>query len=97
MILRITAKRDGFCRAGKSHPAEPVDHPDGTFPPEQIKALEAEPMLVVQELPDEDVGEEPKVKEKKDKSGGKEKTPEPPAPDQVGESAPQGESEQAKG
>ena len=73
MILRITAKKtDGFCRAGKHHPAESTDHKASKFTPEQIEALKAEPMLVVQEIPEEGDGEDngndaKAAKDKKDK------------------------------
>lgn len=49
-ILRITARRDGFRRAGLAHPARPVDHPIETFTAEQVEALKAEPQLVVEEI-----------------------------------------------
>lgn len=54
-MIRITAKRDGFRRAGMSHPATPVDHPAGTFTKQQFAQLMGDPMLVVQEIevPDE--------------------------------------------
>jgi hypothetical protein len=54
-IIRITAKVPGFRRAGKAHPAHPVDYPAGDIPAEVLTALKTEPMLVVQELdlPDE--------------------------------------------
>lgn len=48
-VLRITAKKDGFRRAGVAHSAGPVDHPLDRFNADQIKALKAEPMLVVEE------------------------------------------------
>lgn len=46
-MLIITSKKPGFRRCGVAHPAEPTDHPDGTFTPEQVAALHIEPMLVV--------------------------------------------------
>lgn len=49
-ILRITAKRAGFRKAGIPHPASPVDHPIERFTPEQVAGLEAEPWLVVQRI-----------------------------------------------
>lgn len=45
--VRITTKRAGFRRAGMAHADTPVIHPPGTFTVEQIKALTAEPMLLV--------------------------------------------------
>lgn len=49
-MIRITAKRDGFRRAGIAHPAAPTDHAPGTFTKQQFAQLMAEPMLVVQEV-----------------------------------------------
>lgn len=56
-ILRITAKRDGFRRAGIAHHGT-VDHPAERFTLEQIAALKSEPMLIVQELEGEPTAEE---------------------------------------
>lgn len=61
--IRITAKKPGFRRAGLSHPDTAVDHPIDRFDKDQLKALQNEPMLVVQEV---DVPE-PKKSEKTDK------------------------------
>ncbi|MDD2870090.1 HI1506-related protein [Neomegalonema sp.] len=49
-ILRISARRDGFRRAGIDHSARPADHPLDGLTRAQIAALRADPMLVVQEL-----------------------------------------------
>lgn len=47
--LRITAKVDGFRRAGIAHSKSSVDHPVETFnSPEQLEALFAEPKLKVE-------------------------------------------------
>lgn len=59
-MIRITARRDGFRRAGMSHPATPVDHPVGTFTKQQFAELMGEPMLVVQEVEVPDPKPEPK-------------------------------------
>lgn len=53
MPLRITSKRAGFRRAGTAHPAATTVYPDGRFTPEQVEALKAEPMLIVEEIPAE--------------------------------------------
>lgn len=55
-IIRITAKRPGFRRAGLGHPDQPIDHPVDRFDAAQLAALKAEPGLIVQEMeiPDED-------------------------------------------
>ena len=49
-IVRITAKRPGFRRAGKAHPDTPTDHPAEVFSAAELRALKTEPQLVVQEL-----------------------------------------------
>jgi hypothetical protein len=46
MPIRITSKRDGFRRCGIAHTGT-VTHADGTFNADQITALKAEPLLVV--------------------------------------------------
>lgn len=51
-MIRITAKQDGFRRAGMAHTKEPKEYPDDKFSKEQLAALKAEPMLVVEILPD---------------------------------------------
>jgi hypothetical protein len=51
--LRIAARRAGFRRAGLAHPAQPVLHPAGTFTPDQVEALLAETMLMVEIIPPE--------------------------------------------
>ena len=52
-MLIITSKKPGFRRCGMAHPAAPIEHPDGTFTPEEIEILKAEPMLVVLEADEE--------------------------------------------
>lgn len=49
-IVRITAKKPGFRRAGVSHPDQPVDHPADKFSADELKTLKAEPALVVHEM-----------------------------------------------
>ena len=51
-MIRITSKRDGFRRCGLSHSKAPADYPDGRFTPEELAILKAEPMLLVEEIPD---------------------------------------------
>jgi hypothetical protein len=51
-MIRITAQRDGFRRAGMAHPAAPTDHPDAAFTAAQLAALQAEPLLVVELIAD---------------------------------------------
>ena len=46
-MIRITAKRDGFRRAGMAHHGT-REYPDGFFDAEPLASLKAEPMLVVE-------------------------------------------------
>lgn len=48
--LRITAKRDGFRRAGIEHSTTPTVHAVKALSAEQIEALKAESMLVVEDV-----------------------------------------------
>lgn len=48
-MIRITAKRDGFRRAGISH-AGTREYVDGRFSVEELTDLKAEPLLVVEEI-----------------------------------------------
>ncbi|MBA4709569.1 HI1506-related protein [Aquitalea aquatica] len=54
-MIRITALSDGFRRAGMAHSATPTEHPDDSFSQEQLQALQAEPLLLVEVLPDPEV------------------------------------------
>lgn len=45
-ILTITARADGFRRAGLAHPAQPAHYLVESFTPRQLDALLTEPMLV---------------------------------------------------
>jgi len=47
-MIRITSKQDGFRRCGIAHSKGPTEHKDETFTPDQIKALQEEPMLVIE-------------------------------------------------
>lgn len=49
-MIRITARVAGFRRAGIAHAAHPVEYPVDRFTPEQLAALKAEPMLVVEQI-----------------------------------------------
>ncbi|MBP1852690.1 HI1506-related protein [Rhizobium halophytocola] len=46
--VRISARRDGFRRAGMSHPKAATDHPPTTFTEDQLELLLGEPNLVVE-------------------------------------------------
>ncbi|OGB82021.1 MAG: hypothetical protein A2496_05305 [Burkholderiales bacterium RIFOXYC12_FULL_60_6] len=50
-MIRIVSKKEGFRRCGVAHPKGPVEYPDGHWTEEQLAALQAEPMLVVQSIP----------------------------------------------
>ena len=50
MGILITSKRAGFRRAGIEHPDTPTLYDDAKFTDEQLAALEAEPMLIVQRV-----------------------------------------------
>lgn len=56
VMIRITAKRDGHRRAGMAHSGT-RDYPEGTFSNEQLDALYADPMLVVDEVDVPDLGD----------------------------------------
>lgn len=53
-MIRIISKKDGFRRCGIAHSSKPTDYPDDQFSKKELKRLKAEPMLVVQELPDKE-------------------------------------------
>lgn len=42
MPIKIKSKKAGFRRAGMAHPAEWIEHPDGTFTDEQLAQIIAE-------------------------------------------------------
>lgn len=48
--LRITAKRDGFRRAGRAWSAAATDVPARELTKEQIASLKSEPMLLVTDI-----------------------------------------------
>ncbi|MEW5897736.1 MAG: HI1506-related protein [Bacillota bacterium] len=67
-MVRITSKVDGYRRCGVLHPARPTDYPDGQFTGEQLAILKADPLLAVEEIPEEttsgDAPEKQKAKKK---------------------------------
>lgn len=68
-MIRITTKLDGFRRASMPHFGV-REYPDGTFTAEDLAALKAEPMLVVEEIleskkPKGPAAEPPEAEEKK--------------------------------
>lgn len=48
--LRVTARAEGFRRAGFAWSTAPVDLPVSTFTKAQVEQLKAEPMLTVEEI-----------------------------------------------
>lgn len=51
MAKQIKAMRDGFRRCGVAHSKAPVVHEDETFSAEQWGVLNAEPMLIISDVP----------------------------------------------
>jgi hypothetical protein len=49
-MIRITSKQPGFRRCNVAHAKDAVEYPDDKFSKEELKALRAEPMLVVEQL-----------------------------------------------
>jgi len=52
-MIRITSKQNGFRRCGIAHRDTPKTYPDDWFSAEQLNKLKAEPMLIVDVVPDE--------------------------------------------
>jgi hypothetical protein len=72
-MIRITAKKPNFRRAGAAHPATPTEYPDDHFTAEQLQTLKEEPMLVVETFLDPPVIDPP---------------PPPPPPNAIQSNAP---------
>ena len=51
-MIKIVSHKEGFRRAGIAHTLEPVLWPNDYFTKEQLDALKAEPMLIVDVLPE---------------------------------------------
>ncbi len=68
-MIRIRSSKEGFRRCGIAHSKKPVDYPNDKFTEEQLKALNAEPMLFVEVIPDPPP---PEDKGKKEEEGKKE-------------------------
>lgn len=49
--LRITPKRAGWRRAGRAWPSTPTDVAAGSLSAQQVAQVQADPMLVVEEIP----------------------------------------------
>ena len=52
-MIRIKSKRAGFRRCGVAHPADWTEYPDDRFGKEEMKVLQAEPMLSVETVSEE--------------------------------------------
>jgi len=50
-MIRITSRKDGFRRCKVAHPAKPTEYPDEKFSKQDLARLKAEPMLIVEEMP----------------------------------------------
>lgn len=53
-LIRITSRQAGFRRCGVAHPAEPAVYAPDHFSPDELARLQAEPMLVVEIVPEEE-------------------------------------------
>ena len=51
-MIRIKSKKDGFRRCGIAHPGVVTEYPAGRFSAVELKVLKAEPILVVEIVPD---------------------------------------------
>lgn len=47
-MIKIIGKIDGLRRCGTTHPARWVEHPDSRFTEEEILAMSADPLLIVE-------------------------------------------------
>lgn len=77
-MIRITSRQANFRRAGIAHPATPTAYPNDHFTAEQLEALRAEPMLVVEVLPDPKPKPKPKPGDGEDGKDGKDSDPSNP-------------------
>jgi hypothetical protein len=55
-MIRIKSKKHLFRRCGIAHPAQAVEYPEGRFSKAELAVLKAEPMLIVEVIPDEQTG-----------------------------------------
>ncbi len=88
-MIRIVSKKDGFWRCGVRHSDKPTVYADDAFTREQLAQLKAEPMLIVDVLPDDKPkGDKPKGDKSKDD---KPKSDEKPKNDDPKDDKPKGE------
>lgn len=71
-MIRITSQREGFRRAGRPHSTTPTEYPDDAFTPEQLDALTAEPMLLVEFISDQPAAAAAEVAEASSSGEGRE-------------------------
>ncbi|MCM0757353.1 HI1506-related protein [Sporomusa sphaeroides DSM 2875] len=91
MSIRITSKKEGFRRCGIEHSCTPQTYSQDHFTPEQLAALRAEPMLIVDFLPDPEPDKAPEGKPDKKKNKEAQKAePEVAVSEQAAEEPPQG-------
>ena len=64
-MIQITCKKDGFRRCGIAHSVAATEYADDRFSDDELKALAAEPMLMVVSLPDRQEEEKPAAPKKR--------------------------------
>jgi hypothetical protein len=62
-MIIISSKREGFRRCGMAHPKKATEHADDAFSKEALAILQAEPMLTVQVVEDEEIATSPLLKD----------------------------------
>ncbi|MFH2011684.1 MAG: HI1506-related protein [Pseudomonadota bacterium] len=65
-MIRIVSKKEGFRRCGIAHRAKPTEYPNDRFSKKELAKLKADPMLIVDEIPDKE-----NPREEKNPEGGK--------------------------
>ena len=58
-MIKIISKKEGFRRCGVAHSETPKEYPDDRFAAEEIAVMEADPMLIVVEVPGRDTTDDP--------------------------------------
>jgi len=64
-MIRIKSKQAGFRRCGVAHPADWTEYPDDRFTEAEIGVLQAEPMLFVEIVEDDNEAETAAANENK--------------------------------
>ena len=60
-MIRIKSKQKNFRRCGIPHPDTAVEYPDNRFTPAEIAILKAEPMLIVEIIPEKTAAADPDI------------------------------------